>query len=122
MGDEFVQRNFAKAELAAGEMSVLFDALSLALRAKTAGQAGREGRPDTKGVTLDVVDALRVKAEQLLDRGHPLRAAIFSFATMYDAHHFDPAAVVRMGEALHQAVDKFLNPSPPEQFRADIDG
>lgn len=95
----------------AGHTGVLFaaQAVSMAARCGT--------------LTEHAVDDLRVKAEELLERGDDLRAAILSFATMYLQYRRDPDAIKHQGEYLGHAINIALNPDAPAlRARRDIDG
>ena len=89
---------------------VLLAALSVALRARMGG------------LTAEEVSDMRVRAEELLDRGSSLRAAVFSFATMYELHRRDPAALVVLGEELDRGLSRALRPDPVDLSRRDIHG
>lgn len=86
-------------------------------------------------LTLQAVDDLRTKAEELLGKGDPLRAAILTFATMYEVHRRDKAALASMGETLEAALRVSLDvphpaalpdpaswPAPVDADRRDIHG
>lgn len=78
----------------------------------------------TGSLTLHMVDDLRTKAEELLARDDPLRAAILSFATQYEVHKRDAYAMRKFGETLQAAVATALNPDARPatlRHRADID-
>lgn len=68
------------------------------------------------------VDEMRVRAEELLARGDPLRASIYLFASMYDLDRHDPARLVALGEELQRGIDRALRPDPADADRADIHG
>ncbi len=74
-------------------------------------------------VTLHAVDDLRTKAEELLPKGDPLRQAVLAFATMYEVHRRDKAALAAMGEALDRAVAEALRRQPvdPSTWPAPVD-
>jgi hypothetical protein len=78
-------------------------------------------------LTLHAVDDLRTKAEELLGKADPLRAAILTFATMYEVHRRDEAALASMGETLERALRVALDvPHPaarpdPSQWPAPVD-
>ncbi len=89
----------------------------------------------TGSLTLHMVDDLRTKAEELLGRADPLRAAILTFATMWESHRHDVAAVFSLGETLQAALaaalaapapaplaDPATWPAPTGAGRADING
>ena len=89
---------------------VLLAAYAVALRA-------RQG-----GVTAEDVSDMRVRAEELLPRGSSLRAAVYCFATMYELHRHDPAAVAELGLALDRDISRALRPEPVDLSRRDIHG
>jgi hypothetical protein len=82
-------------------MPALSAALAVALSARTGA------------LTLHMVDDLRTKAEELLPRADPLRAAVLSFATRWEAHRHDAGAVLSLGETLQAALDAALAAPPP---------
>jgi hypothetical protein len=73
-------------------------------------------------VTLTEVDGLRADAEAHLPPDHPLRRAVMTFATRYEANRFDAAELVAAGDDLARAVELALLPEPPGLGRADIHG
>lgn len=97
--------------MSAQQMPALFAAQAVALSARTGSLTGH------------AVDDLRTKAEELLPRGDDLRAAILSFATMYEQLRRDAYAVEKLGETLERAVSVALHPDRPvARERRDIDG
>lgn len=85
-------------------------ALAVALSAKT------------NMLTLHTVEDMRTKAEELLARDDPMRDAILSFATQWEAVRRDPHALRYHGEALQRALDEALGLTPaPRRERRDID-
>jgi hypothetical protein len=88
---------------------VLLAAQAVSMRARCAGLTPLE------------VDAMRVRAEELLPRGDQLRAAIVQFCTMFELRP-DPAALAELGAELGRAVDRALRPAPIDQGRSDIYG
>ncbi len=94
------------------------DALPVIFAAKAVAGSARCG-----GLTLHMVDDLRTKAEELLERGDPLRLEVLAFATMYEEYHRDAYAMQKLGESLDAAVHVALNPDAPKlRERRDIDG
>jgi hypothetical protein len=89
---------------------VLLAAQAVALRARTGGLQAYE------------VDGMRVRAEELLTRDDPLRAAIYMFCTMYELDRHNAAAVALHGEELSRGVDRALRPDAPDAGRVDIHG
>lgn len=89
---------------------VLLAALAVAMRARTGGLIGHE------------VDDMRIRAEELLERDDELRRAIMGFATGYELHRHDPAAVAELGEELDRNIERDLRPVPPDIERRDIHG
>lgn len=85
-------------------MPALMAAFSTAMSAR-AGQ-----------VTPHQVDEMRIKAEELLDRDDPVRAHVLSFATMYEEHRNDAAAVKSLGETLEAGVRAAVQPAQPEHW------
>lgn len=79
----------------------LMAAQSVALSART-GQ-----------LTLHQVDDARTRAEELLPRDHPVRAAILTFATMYEQDRRDAHQIRKQGEYLQDALGRALNPDAP---------
>lgn len=95
----------------ADRLSVLFAATAVA------------GSARTGGVTQHMVDDLRTKAEELLDRGDDLRLAVLAFATMFEEYRYDAYAMTKLGETLDRAVHVALNPEArPARERRDVDG
>lgn len=69
------------------------------------------------------VDDMRSKAEELLEPGDDLRAAVIEFATQYPVLCHDPYALRLLGAQLQAALDKGLElDAPVRPFRSDIDG
>lgn len=92
-------------------MPALFAAQAVAMSART------------DGLTLHAVEDMRTKAEELLMRDDPLRAAVLTFASMFEVHHRDKAALADLGVSLELAVAQSIAPVRPElRWRADIDG
>lgn len=73
-------------------------------------------------ITLMEVDGLRADAEAHLPEQHPLRRAVMTFATRYEANRFDAEALVAAGDELARAVELALLPEPPDLGRTDIHG
>lgn len=92
-----------------GRTPALMAAFSTAMSAR-AGQ-----------VTPHQVDEMRIKAEELLDRDDPVRGAVLSFATMYEAHRRDPEAIKSLGETLETSVRASVQPAQPEHWWARDD-
>ncbi|HMO07049.1 MAG TPA: hypothetical protein PKD10_05295 [Paracoccaceae bacterium] len=70
----------------------------------------------TGNLTAQAVEEMRIRAEELLAPADPFRAACLTFATMYEVHVRDAAALRAMGEALAAALDKAARaaaPAPP---------
>jgi hypothetical protein len=81
------------------------------------------GEARTNMLTSHAVDDMRTKAEELLARDDPMRAAILDFATNYELVRRDPHGLRYHGEALARAIEADLGltrPTPRE--RRDIDG
>ena len=74
------------------------------------------------GLTLHDVDDLRVKAEELLARGDPMRTPILAFASMYEVLRRDPQPLRELGEDLWRAIGYATAPGPTLPERRDIDG
>jgi hypothetical protein len=87
----------------------LLAAQAVSMRARTAGLAAHE------------VDAMRIRAEELLPRDDQLRAAILQFCTMFELRP-DPAALADLGAELGRAVDRALRSAPVDADRSDIHG
>lgn len=69
------------------------------------------------------VDDMRTKAEELLPRDHQAYPLIMGFATQYELHRRDPAALASLGEDLERGIRRAVAPASPElPFRRDIDG
>lgn len=68
------------------------------------------------------VERMRSQAEQLLNAGDPMRAAVLTFASQYEVVRWMPAALVVEAEALFRAAELALVPDPPGQDRRDIHG
>lgn len=76
-------------------------------------------------LTQGDVDALREKAEQLLDRDDAIFRAITAFATGFMEHAGDAAQLAYLGRLLQDGVAFATGPAPaaPDwQRRADING
>lgn len=73
-------------------------------------------------LTIHAVDDMRARAEELLDRTDPVRSDILNFATLYELHARDKAALELLGENLRRAIDYATAPAPRVGFRSDIDG
>lgn len=94
------------------------DATTVIFAAKAVAGSARCG-----GLTQHMVDDLRTKAEELLERGSDLRLAVLGFATMYEEYRWDAYAMTKLGETLDRAVHVALNPEArPARERRDIDG
>lgn len=95
-------------------MPALFAAQAVALSART------------DGLTQHAVDDMRTRAEEVLERDDPLRAAILRFASMYEAFHRDSYALGLFGEELQRAIEASLAlpvlTRAPLPYRSDIDG
>ncbi len=92
-------------------VAALFAAQALALSART-GTA-----------TSHQVDTARIQAEELLPRDHPARAAVITFATMWEQHRRDPEQIRKQGEYLQDALGRALNPDAvaPRQIYGGVD-
>lgn len=78
----------------------------------------------TDQLTGHMVDDMRTKAEELLPRDHPARAAILTFATMYEQHRRDPDQMRAQGRYLQDAIGQSLNPdaaTPRRQIYGGMD-
>lgn len=91
-------------------LPALFAAQAVALSARTGA------------LTQNAVDDMRTRAEELLPRGDDLRAAILSFATMYEDCRRDAGALAMQGRILDAALSRALNPEAGPRDRRDIDG
>jgi hypothetical protein len=92
-------------------MPALFAAQAVAMSART------------DGLTQHAVDDMRTRAEELLERDDPLRAAMLRFATVYELLHRDAHAMHLLGEELQAAVEVALSLTRPSlPYRSDIDG
>ena len=89
---------------------VLMAALSVAMSART------------NMLSQHAVDDMRTRAEELLERDDPMRSAVLTFATQWEAHHRDPHGLRYCGEELQRALDADLGLEPPRRERRDIDG
>lgn len=74
-------------------------------------------------LTLHMVDDMRARAEELLARGDPMRAAILTFATMWEEYRREPEQIRKQGEYLQDALTRALNPEavPPRQIYGGYD-
>ena len=72
-------------------------------------------------LTMNAVDDMRTKAEELLARDDPARSAIIAFATGYENLHRDPYGLSKLGEILQDALGVALNPDAPPMFRSRRD-
>ena len=77
----------------------------------------------TGQLTQHAVEDMRVKAEEVLKRDHPAYPVIVTFATQYELHRRDPAALSELGSTLEMGIRLAVQPTRPEgRFRADLDG
>lgn len=76
----------------------------------------------TGSLTQHAVDDMRTRAEELLGRDDPMRAAVLAFATQYELHRRDPYALQKLGEALERALRGALSLDQVLRERRDIDG
>jgi hypothetical protein len=91
-------------------------ALSAAFAAALSARTGQ--------LTQQAVDEARIKAEDLLPRDHPARAAVITFATMYEQYRRDPDQMRKQGEYLQDALGRSLNPdatAPLRQIYGGVD-
>ena len=89
----------------------LMAALAVAMSART-GQ-----------LTQHAVEDMRVKAEELLKRDHPAYPVIVTFATQYELHRRDPAALSELGKTLKMGIRLAVQPAQPDRpARVDLDG
>lgn len=93
------------------------DRLSALMAAHAVSLSARTG-----SLTQHAVDDMRGRAEQVMERHDPMRAAILSFSTMYEAHRRDPYAVEKLGEALERDLRDELSLTRVMRERRDIDG
>lgn len=92
-------------------VAALTAALAVAMSART-GQLAHHA-----------VDDMRTKAEELLPRDHHAYPVIMAFATQYELHRRDPAALAELGETLQHGLRLAVAPASPElPFRRDLDG
>lgn len=92
-------------------MPVLMAAQAVAMSARTGS------------LTAHAVDAVRVQAEELLERGDDLRSAVILFATQFEQFRRDAYALAKLGEQLERAISAALHPDArPTEPRMDIDG
>lgn len=76
----------------------------------------------TGSLTLHMVDDMRIRAEELLDRDDPMRAAIIGFATSYEEFRRDAYAMEKLGETLQAALSDALSlTAVSRRERRDID-
>jgi hypothetical protein len=68
------------------------------------------------------VEHLRSQAEELLDEGDSLRAAVLEFATQYEVVRRQAPALIDLCDGLSRAVEYALRPAAPDQHRVDIHG
>lgn len=74
-------------------------------------------------LTEHAVEDMRIKAEEVLLRDHPAYPVIVHFATMYEIHRRDPAALAQLGETLELGIRMAVQPAQPERpVRVDLDG
>lgn len=100
------------------EPAQLPDRMPALMAAKSVALSARTGC-----LTLHAVEDMRTRAEELLPRGDALRAAVLSFATMYEQYRRDPDALVKLGEGLDRDIDCAIGLQRPElRARRDIDG
>jgi hypothetical protein len=76
----------------------------------------------TDQLTSHMVDDMRTKAEELLPRDHPARAAIIAFATMYEQYRRDADQMQAQGRCLQDAIGLSLNPDAPTPRRVIYGG
>lgn len=76
----------------------------------------------TGTLTQHAVDDMRIRAEELLARDDPMRAAVLTFATQYEAHRRDAYALKVLGEALERDLRVHLSLDRVLSERRDIDG
>ena len=77
----------------------------------------------TNQLTPHAVEDMRIKAEEVLKRDHPAYPVILNFATQYELHRRDPAALAQLGETLELGVRMAVQPSQPDRpTRMDLDG
>lgn len=77
----------------------------------------------TNQLTPHAVEDMRIKAEEVLKRDHPAYPVILNFATQYELHRRDPAALAQLGETLELGVRMAVQPSQPDRpARMDLDG
>jgi len=74
------------------------------------------------GLTALDVEQLRSQAEELLDEGDGLRAAVLEFATQYEVVRRQAPALTDLCDRLSQAVQHAIRPVAPHQHRVDIHG
>ncbi len=73
-------------------------------------------------LTPHAVEDMRIKAEEILGREHAAYPVITTFATMYEMHRRDPAALAELGEDLERGLKYATAPAPRMPERRDIDG
>lgn len=77
----------------------------------------------TGQLTDHAVEDMRIKAEEILLRDHPAYPVILNFATQYEMHRRDPAALVQLGETLELGIRMAVQPAAPDRpARVDLDG
>lgn len=77
----------------------------------------------TQMLTMHAVDDMRTRAEELLARDDPMRAACLRFATMFEEFRRDPYALEKLGEELERELSAALGlAAPASRERRDIDG
>jgi hypothetical protein len=74
-------------------------------------------------ITQHTVDDMRTRAEELLARDDPMRAACLRFATKFEEYRRDPYALEKLGEELERELNEALAlDAPTRRERRDIDG
>lgn len=92
------------------------DRLSALMAAHAVALSARTG-----SLTQHAVDEMRGRAEQVMGREDTMRAAILSFATMYEALRRDAYAVEKLGEQLEAALRSELSLTRTMRERRDLD-
>lgn len=76
----------------------------------------------THMLTQHAVDDMRTRAEELLDRDDPMRAACLRFATKFEEYRRDTYALEKLGEELQRELANALSIEAPSlRERRDID-
>lgn len=76
----------------------------------------------TRMLTQHAVDDMRTRAEELLDRDDPMRAACLRFATKFEEYRRDLYALEKLGEELERELTSTLSlDGPASRHRSDID-